>query len=161
MSSNVIDGKAIHDACERHDADRDKFHEALLKLNPDDKRCGVCGYPLKKVRMTYKTTLTITISSRMTRSVTIDTENGDKAYTKTFQKQLHRGIAQTIVSTIENARDDLDFDTSALEHVDVDICGFTDDPEISDFADVRLVYHHGKKKWIGDVVMTKAERNEV
>lgn len=160
-SSTVIDGKKIHEVNVKHDKSRAKFHTALLKLYPDKLTCPLCGYPLKRVRMTFATTLTVTIKSKMTMPIVIDTDKGERSYSKEFQKQLHEGIAQAIVSAIEHARDDEAFDQNALDdlYIDKDDFGIKGEPEISDFADVRLTYHHGKKTWIGDYFMTKAERN--
>lgn len=164
MSSKITDVKSIQEAREKHEKNKEQFHDQLHKLIPGELRCFICGYPLKKVRMTYETTMTIKIRSRMTMPIVVDTAKGTKGYTKEFQKQLHEGIVSAIVAAVEHARDDTDnFDEVALHDLNVDPHDFyiKGDAEISDFADIRLTYQFGKKKIDGEVLMTKAERVEI
>lgn len=161
MSSNIYDSKKIHEISVKHDRNPDKFHAAVLKLHPKQVQCGLCSQPLKKIKMTYKTKMTITIRSRMTTPI-FEGDCGDpngKPITREYQKKLHEAIAWAIFNNVEWARDDNDrFDATALEHTEIQTCGI-EKPEISDYAEISIDYQHGKTKWRGERVPTKAERN--
>lgn len=162
MSGNIIDSEAIQKSVDAHDKNEEQFHAKLLESHPDKTRCCVCSQPLKKVRMTRTTTMKITIRSRMTMPIVTETRKGTKGYTRQFQKQLHDGIAKAIMAAIEHQRDDNYFDQVALDDLSIEASdfGIKGEPEISDFADLRLTYHYKGKKWKGEVLLTKAERGE-
>lgn len=156
MTGHVIDGQKIKDTSDLHDKYPERFHAEMRKRGR--KTCTLCGHLVDKIRMTRKTVMRIVISSRMTESVRIETAKGDKAWGKEFQKQLHNGIAYAIMGAVENARDDNDFDRTALDAINIALEDCDRNPEISDFAEIRLEYSHGGKLWLGERVMTKAER---
>lgn len=117
-----------------------------------------------KIHYTLKTTMMITIRSKMTTPIVEGDcyEPGGKTITRKYQKDLHEAIAWAIFNNVEWARDDNDqFDRTVLEYTDISECGVIEAPEISDYAEIAIEYKHGKKKWKGDRIPTRIERNEV